>query len=122
MPRENNPNYLLLVWTAIKINKRFIVGKLVKNEQFEFCYGYEYQAAINAGFKPLISFPDTGAIYRHHELFSVFTSRLPDPRRNGIQKILQKYGLQEYDAYELLKRSGVKLPIDNLEFIPPTVI
>ena len=27
--------------------------------------------------------------------------------------------MEEYDSYELLKRSGAKLPIDNLQFIDP---
>ena len=122
MPRECNQNFLLLTWTSTKINKRFIVGKLSKDGVFEFRYGYEYQAAVNAGFNPLIAFPNFDVVYRHNELFSVFASRLPDPRRKGIQKILQKYGLQEYDAFELLKRSGTKLPIDHLEFVLPTVL
>ena len=32
---------------------------------------------------------------------------------------MQKYGLEEYDEYMLLKRSGARLPIDSLEFIDP---
>ena len=32
---------------------------------------------------------------------------------------MEKYKLEEYDSYELLKRSGAKLPIDNLQFIDP---
>ena len=44
---------------------------------------------------------------------------MPDPKRKGIEAILNKYGLEEYDAYKLLKRSGARLPIDNLEFIDP---
>ena len=53
------------------------------------------------------------------ELFPVFSSRLPDKKRKDIKKILEKYKLEEYDSYELLKRSGAKLPIDNLQFIDP---
>ena len=33
--------------------------------------------------------------------------------------ILKKYGLDQYDGYELLKRSSGKLPIDTYEFIDP---
>lgn len=36
-----------------------------------------------------------------------------------MKEILQKYGLNEYDEYMLLKRSGARLPIDSLEFIDP---
>lgn len=44
---------------------------------------------------------------------------MPDCKRRGIEKILSRYGLENFDAYELLKRSGAKLPIDNIEFIDP---
>ena len=44
-------------------------------------------------------------------LFPVFASCLPDRKRKDIDKILQKYGLKEFDEYELLKKSGARLPI-----------
>lgn len=44
---------------------------------------------------------------------------MPDRKRRGIEKILSKYDLQEYDEFKLLKRSGARLPIDTLEFIDP---
>ena len=56
-------------------------------------------------------------MYRSEELFPAFSSRLPDRKRKDIDKILKKYNLDEYDTYELLKRSGAKLPIDNLQFV-----
>lgn len=48
-----------------------------------------------------------------------FASRLPDGKRKDIKKVLHKYGLREYDAYELLKASGARLPIDSLKFVDP---
>ena len=119
MPLKDDRDYLLLIWKEPKTKRRFTVGELSKKGQFEFSYGYEYQKALREGFEPLIAFPDSEKIYRHDELFPVFASRLPDPRRKGIDEILKKYGLQKYDTYELLKRSGAKLPIDNLEFVDP---
>jgi len=119
MSLKDGRDYLLLIWKEPKTKKRFTVGELSKNGQFEFSYGYEYQEALRAGFELLIAFPDKDKTYRNDDLFPVFASRLPDPRRKGIEVILRKYGLQKYDAYELLKRSGAKLPIDNLEFIDP---
>ena len=56
------------------------------------------------------------AVYKYENLFPVFASRLPDRRRKDIKKILYKYGLLEYDSYELLRRSGAKLPTDHLQF------
>lgn len=37
-------------------------------------------------------------------------------------KIFNKYGLKEYDSFELLKKSGGKLPTDNLEFVDPIIL
>ena len=42
-----------------------------------------------------------------------------NPTKININKILKRYGLEQYDSYELLKRGGAKLPIDNLQFIDP---
>lgn len=112
-------DYLLLIWKEPKTKRRFTIGQLTKNGQFEFSYGYEVQKAISAGFQPLIAFPDINEVYKNEKLFPVFASRLPDPKRKGIEAILEKYNLTEYDAYELLRRSGGKLPIDKLEFIDP---
>ena len=41
------------------------------------------------------------------------------PKRRDIKEILEKYEMTEYDPYELLKRNGGRLPIDNYEFICP---
>ncbi|NFN85877.1 DNA-binding protein [Clostridium sporogenes] len=112
-------DYIYLVWKDIKTRRQYIVGQLSKNGQFEFNYGFEVEEAIKQGFKLLISFEEINKIYKSDILFPAFSSRLPDSKRKGIEKILSKYGLDEYDAYRLLKRSGAKLPIDNLEFIDP---
>ena len=34
-----------------------------------------------------------------------------------MKKILETYGMNKYDAFELLRKSGGKLPIDNFEFV-----
>lgn len=119
MSIKDGRDYLLLVWKEPKTKRRYIVGELSKNGQFEFSYNYEVQKAIAAGFELLIAFPDIEKVYKNDNLFPVFASRLPDPKRKGIEAILEKYGLSEYDAYEFLKSSGARLPIDNLEFIDP---
>ena len=112
-------DYIYLVWKDIKTRRRYIVGELSKNGKFEFAYGFEVDEAIEHGFKLLISFEDKDKIYESDILFPVFSSRLPDMKRRGIDKILNKYGLEYYDDFKLLKRSGAKLPIDKLEFIDP---
>ena len=52
-------------------------------------------------------------------IVSCFFKQTSGQKRKDIKKILEKYKLEEYDSYELLKRSGAKLPIDNLQFIDP---
>lgn len=112
-------DYLHLVWKQPKTRRRYVVGELSKNGQFEFLYGKEVNAALAEGFEPIIAFPDIKKRYKSDKLFSVFAGRLPDPKRKGINNIIAKYGLEQYDAYQLLKRSGARLPIDQLEFIDP---
>lgn len=119
MSRRNGKDYIYLIWKEPKTRRNYIVGQLSKNSQYEFAYGHEVGEAIKKGFELLIPFNDINKIYKSDTLFPTFTSRLPDRKRRGIEKILSKYGLKEYDEYKLLKRSGAKLPIDNLEFIDP---
>lgn len=119
MSIRNGRDYIYLVWQENKTRRRYIIGQLSKNGQYEFNYGFEVNEAIDNGFKLLIGFDDINEVYKNDILFPVFSSRLPDRKRKGIDKILQKYGLSEFDEYKLLKRSGAKLPIDNLEFIDP---
>lgn len=121
MSVKNGKDYLYLVWKDPNTRKQFTVGQLAKNGGYEFSYGLEVHEAINNGFKPLIAFENLNEKYKSTIMFPVFSSRLPDRKRNGIEKILKKYDLEEYDEYKLLKRSGAKLPIDNLVFIDPII-
>lgn len=86
---------------------------------YEFSYGHEIEEAIKSGFELLIAFGDRNKTYENDMLFPSFSSRLPDRKRRDIARILKKYKLDEYDEYELLKKSGARLPIDNIEFIDP---
>lgn len=119
MSVKDGKDYLYLIWKSEKSRKQYIVGQLTKNSLYEFQYGEEVQSAIADGFIPLLCFPDLNKVYKDERLFSIFASRLPDKKRKKIHDVLNKYGLKEYDEYLLLKRSGARLPIDNLEFIDP---
>jgi len=112
-------DYIYLIWKEPNTRRNYIVGQLSKNGQYEFSYGHEVKEAIDNGFELLIPFGDINKVYKSDMLFPAFSSRLPDKKRRGIEKILLKYELQEYDEFELLKRSGARLPIDSLEFIEP---
>lgn len=119
MLKTNGKDCLKLVWKDPDSRKNYVVGELEKNGGYIFRYGDEYKEAEKVGFEALASFEDMDAEYKSDKLFPAFSSRLPDRKRTNIQDILKKYGLEEYDEYQLLKKSGAKLPIDNLEFIDP---
>ena len=111
-------NYLLLIWKDPETRRNYTVGKLTRGDCFTFQYYGEAESAEEAGWKLLGAFP-TYQEYRSNIMFPVFSSRLPDKKRRDIQNILEKYGLMEYDEFELLRRSGARLPIDTYEFIDP---
>ncbi len=119
MSVKNGKDYLYLIWQCDSTRRQYIVGQLTKNGQYEFEYCHEIEEAVKAGFQPLVSFEKLDKVYTCEEMFPAFSSRLPDRKRKDMNRILEKYGLEEYDAYQLLKRSGAKLPIDNLQFIDP---
>lgn len=119
MSIKNGKDYLYLIWKSGQSGRQYIVGELTKNSSYIFRYCDEVKNAIEDGFAPLLCFPDLNKQYEDEKLFSVFSSRLPDRKRKNIKDILKKYELEEYDEYALLKRSGARLPIDNLEFIDP---
>lgn len=119
MSKKNGKDYLYLIWKSTSEHRQYIVGQLTKNGKFEFCYGIQIEDAMSAGFKPLVSFPDITKTYYSECLFPAFSSRLPDKKRPDIETILERYDLKEYDEYNLLKKSGARLPIDTMEFIDP---
>jgi hypothetical protein len=119
MAKRNEKDYLYLVWKEPKTRRQYTIATLSKNGQYEFEYGLEVEEAIQKGFKLMIAFKELEKKYESKRLFASFSSRIPDRRRRDIDVILKKYDLVEYDEYELLKKSGGRLPIDNLGFIDP---
>ena len=116
----NNKEYIYLVWQDNKNRDFYVVGQLSKNGHYEFEYTGEIDKAIENGFQLLMPFPQRKK-YKSDILFPIFSSRLPDRKREDIKEILEKYGMDEYDPFTLLKNSGAKLPIDNLQFIDPII-
>lgn len=108
-----------LVWTDTDTGNKYKVATLYKeNGTFYFRYILDnVKEAQKQGFELLIAFPQINALYDNPKLFATFAARLPEPTRPEIKEILATYGMIEYDAFELLKRSGAKLPTDNYEFV-----
>lgn len=112
----NIDNCLYLIWHNPLTKRKYIVGKLSKDKGYSFEYCGEYVEAQQAGWNYIKSFPEH-KVYNSDTLFTAFSSRLPDRKRKDILSVLKKYGLSEYDGFELLKKSGGRLPIDSYEFI-----
>ena len=110
--------YLFLIWKDPQTRKNFTIGKLSRNEKYHFEYCDTVADAESAGWQRLDAFPEIES-YESDVLFPAFSSRLPDRKRRDIQKILEKYGLSEFDEFDLLRKSGARLPIDTYEFIDP---
>lgn len=108
-----------LVWTDVNTGNKYKVAILYKeNGKFYFKYILEnIKEAKEQGFNLLVAFPQIDVTYENPQLFASFGARLPDRRRPEIKEILAIYGMTEYDEFELLKRSGAKLPTDNYEFV-----
>ncbi|MGV8983890.1 HipA N-terminal domain-containing protein [Clostridium sp.] len=120
MTSINTRDYLYLIWKDYNTRQKYIIGELSKDGKYEFKYrNKDVDNAIKNGFEPLIAFANINEVYESYDMFPAFSSRLPDKRRRDVKEILTKYGLEKYDVFELLKKSGGKLPIDSLEFIEP---
>lgn len=114
----HNEEYLYLVWKDPQTRRNFTVGKLTRSEEYTFTYLEDMLAAENHGWSKLEAFPEVRE-YKSKVMFPAFACRLPDRKRRDLYKILQKYGVEEFDEFELLKKSGARLPIDTYEFINP---
>lgn len=115
---KNKHDFLYIIWKDPGSRRNYIIGKLSRANGYTFEYCNEYEEAQKVGWKLLEAFPEV-RVYRSDELFAAFAGRLPDPKRRGIDAILQKYGLTEYDGYELLRKSTGRQPMDTYEFIDP---
>lgn len=113
-----NIDKCFVIWEdTIKTKRKFIIGHIEKTkDKFYFKYCGEVDEAIKNGFNLLKPFDDKNKIYKCDWLFPIFSCRLPDKKRPDINKILHKYNLENYDEFELLVKSGAKLPIDSLSF------
>lgn len=110
--------FLYLIWKDPQSRRNFTIGKLCQSEKYTFEYCEDFGIAENYGWTKFEVFPEE-KVYESDILFPVFASRLPDRKRRDIDKILEKYGLSEFDEFELLRKSEARLPIDTYSFIDP---
>ena len=112
-------NVIWMIWKNDQ-GEPFKVGELSKrSEKYYFKYDTDgVKKAEVYGFSPLPYLPRIDAEYFREELFRSFSERLPWHGKRDVNSILKEYSLDEYDAFELLKKSGGKISTDSFEFIP----
>lgn len=113
--------YITVLWYSHTENKYYSVGVITRKSDntYEFVYAFDIEDIIEKGYRPFECFENPYKAYSSDALFPVFASRVPPRNRIGIERILDKYGLDEYDEFELLRASGGVLPTDNLKFVAP---
>lgn len=123
---EIHENSIYLVWRDPGNGRKYTVGKLTRGNGYRFEYCLDNAEARRDGWPGLFltnlyGEDDSDDILESTWLFPVFACRLPDRKRVDIDVILAKYGMDEYDGFELLRRSGARLPTDTYEFVEQPV-
>jgi hypothetical protein len=114
---------LFLAWQAPN-RAWFPVGRLDADvPSHHYCFGYTKgaeQAARQAGFTPLLSFPQFAEKYESSELFPLFQNRVLDSGRKDFATYLTSLDLapNTNDPIEILSVSGGERQTDNLEVFP----
>ncbi len=115
---------LFLAWQDAGTSRAwFPIGRLdadVERSSYRFGYtGGAERAAREAGFTPLLSFPDLDARYESRELFPLFRNRVVGSDREDFRDYLQQLDLPEgTDPITILGVSGGTRQTDNLEVFP----
>jgi len=103
-----------LFWSDINDNK-YLLGELNKDD------GYYYFEINEDGLKMALRQGCFGIgrinilekINKSEELFDFFKNRIPPKDNQDIDRFLKSIGLEEYDEYEILKRTGARLVTDR---------
>lgn len=114
---------LFLAWQAKQNRGWFPIGQLdvdvdCADYRFQYIKGAE-QAQEEAGFIPLMEFPDLSEKYRSNELFPTFTNRIMSRSRPDFAKYMRSLDLNEaMDPIESLYVNGGYRATDAYEVFP----
>ena len=103
-----------LIWEDYNKNK-YILGTLYKKDNY-YCFEKNDEGlskALSNGCFGIGKMDLEQDIIKSETLFSFFKNRLPSIDNVNIKEILKSYNLDEYDEYELLKRSHGVLVTDK---------
>jgi len=115
-------NEIYLTWRKAVVNRRYIIGKLIKDGdsyQFQYCPDNELEKAKAVGFEYYPAFPDVTKTYE--DVLPTFSRRLINPARSDYDKFLKYWCAENYkdDLFAILGLTGAKLQTDTFEFIAP---
>jgi hypothetical protein len=117
---------LFLAWQAPNDSAHsrawFPIGRLdAEPDHYRFRYtGGALKANEDAGFSPLLAFPDFNKDYESDELFPLFMNRVLSPKRADFLEYIQWLDLDRghADPISILAVSGGERVTDNLEVFP----
>jgi hypothetical protein len=119
-----NPQTLFLAWQDKNRTRGwFPVGRL-DSDRAHSAYRFRYTAGADiaqreAGFPPLLDFPDLHQDYRSKELFPMFKNRVIMPGRPDFADYLARLDLEgEPDPIEMLAIDGGFRATDSFEVFP----
>ena len=115
-------NTLILAWQDPASRQWFPIGRLqADGDNYTFSYTRgALRAQREAGFEPLVSFPELGTTYIAGHLFPLFSNRLLPSSRQEYRNYLAWLGVgdTERDPVTILARSGGRKATDTLELFP----
>ena len=100
-----------------RYGNKILIGELTKKED-EYSFRYTLDTTDKPeGFIKVPTFKDINRVYTSKSLFLFFVNRLFDKSRPDLPQLLEKYGLNDYDEWELLKATRARLVTDGYELV-----
>jgi hypothetical protein len=114
---------VFLAWQDKAQSRRwFPIGRLDRIGDASYRFGYVgggEEASKEAGFKPLLSFPDFYKIYQSRNLFPMFQNRVMNRSREDFEEYLAQMGLDgDPSLLDILSVDGGQRATDNFEVFP----
>ena len=112
---------ILYLTKTDKEGNKVLIGELAKNNN-EYIFRYTADTTDKPeGFIKVPTFKDRNRVYKSDSLFLFFANRLFDRARPDLPQLLNQYGLDDYNEWELLKATKAKLMTDSYELTPSLV-
>ncbi len=105
---------LFLYWRD-RFKIEYKIAKLEKKDDIYYLeiYEEELKKATRNGCMGIGNITFLQKVYKSKELFSFFKNRIPSKNHPHIDRILNEYGLKEYDEMQLLKITRGALVTDR---------